>query len=251
MVRVLVRILIVFGVALVVSVAALWAVYSSTQSEPTFYREALQVSREVYVKAGDEFENRALEVHNQLVDSGAWDVTFTAEQVNGWLVSDLPEKFPEALPKSVANPRIAFATNSISIAFHYDEPRFSGVVTATVEPFLTDKPNQLGIKVIRVRSGLIPLPIDQIMKVASREAASAHVPLQWTQEDGLPVALIQLDLKEANESGELRYLLEQIEIKKNQLRIRGRKSDESYRVANQSKLENEAETKEKVQPSLK
>src|SRR5262245_66308041 len=101
------RLIIVASAIVLALTIALSAFYRATQQAPQFYREALAAAPRSQHDEGQRFERQALALHNQLQHTGRWEVRFTQDEINGWLASELPEKFPELLPHGVSDPRVA------------------------------------------------------------------------------------------------------------------------------------------------
>lgn len=206
------------------SVIFLALAYRSTQSEPEFYSKALNVESVVSANAGEELEVEALRLRNQIVDEGEWSATFTDSQINGWLAMDLPEKFSETLPKSVANPRLQFSQGKITLACRYQTQNFGGIVQFECEPFLTDSPNVIGVKICELKTGWVPLPTNQWMTTISRRAMNSGLQIRWTQREGQPVALIELPLDDHDDGR--RRVLEGLAVLEGQLQVTGRSEGE-------------------------
>ena len=206
----------VFGGSVIFLVLA----YRSTQNEPEFYSKALNVESVVSANAGEELEVEALRLRNQIVDEGEWSATFTDSQINGWLAMDLPEKFSDSLPKSVANPRLQFRPGRITLACRYQTRNFGGIVQFECEPFLTDSPNVIGVKICELKTGWVPLPTNQWMTTISRQAMKSGLQIRWTQHEGQPVALIELPLDDRHDGR--RRVLEGLAVLEGQLQLIGR-----------------------------
>ena len=202
------------------SVIFLALAYRSTQNEPEFYSKALNVESVVSANAGEELEVEALRLRNQIVDAGEWSATFTDSQINGWLAMDLPAKFSDSLPKSVANPRLQFRPGRITLACRYQTRNFGGIVQFECEPFLTGSPNVIGVKICELKTGWVPLPTNQWMTTISRQAMKSGLQIRWTQREGQPVALIELPLDDRHDGR--RRVLEGLAVLEGQLQVLGR-----------------------------
>ena len=107
--RRLLRIGLILGVVLVIASGVLvGCLYWATQQAPEFYEQALQKPPQEEAQAGDELERQVLDLRNELRSEGRFNVEFSHDQINGWLAADLPDKFPQLLPRGVSEPRIAF-----------------------------------------------------------------------------------------------------------------------------------------------
>ncbi len=181
------------GVLLIgLAAGAYWGLHGALRHEPAFYRSAVAIPRAAQQRAGREFERQVLELHNDVQRPGTWQRTFTQGQINGWLAIDLPEKFPELLPPSVSQPRVALTPNLLLIAFRYQAQDLETVVSLSLDVQLADEPNTLAIRVRQASAGWLPLPLSDFLDQISQAARRADLMLRWAQTDGDPVALVTL-----------------------------------------------------------
>lgn len=216
----LIRSVVLSSTVLLGSLAFLAIIYRSTQSEPDFYRRALNVDAVVDASAGEALEIEALEMRNQIVNEDQWYATFTDEQMNGWLAIDLPDKFPGRLPKSVSDPRLQVENGKVTLACRYHGKAFQGIVQLECEPFMTEADNEIGLKVCHLKSGWVPLPIDTWLNEVSRQSLKVGLPIRWIQDGGQPVALLVLPLDSVDKDRKI--VLEQLICEKGQLHLSGR-----------------------------
>jgi len=167
-------------------------VYQATRQEPEFYRRALVVDPEEEAEAGDELEQRVIDLRNSAQKPGEWEAEFTDAQVNGWLASDLPEKFPGSLPKEIKAPRLAFSPGKAQMACRYTGSGLDAVLALSVEMQLTGEPNELAIRITGADVGLFPLPLAPWKERISKAATRAELPLRWEEEDGDLVAVVTI-----------------------------------------------------------
>ena len=204
---------------------ACFVVYRAWRHEPDFYVEALQAAPEQQAIAGDAMVKNVLDLHNALQHEGSWDATFTAEQINGWLAIDLPTKFADTMPESIKDPRVVIAPDEIRLAFRYVDKKLKAVLSLTVNVQLTDDPNVIAIRVRKARAGRIPIPLNRFIDQLKLAAQHSDVELRWVQEEGDPVALVQIPIEHPSyETQELR--IEAIELSQGELHIVGRSGQE-------------------------
>jgi hypothetical protein len=167
--------------------------YRGTQHVPEFYQQAVSGPRqETAQQAGDELERRVLNVQASLRREGRWSATFTDEQVNGWLTFHLPNRLRYRLPAGLADPRVQVTPGLIQAAVRYEGPRLQSVVSLEAQVHLTERPNEVALRIRRVRAGWVPLPLGQTLDQVAEAAQRGGLDLRWTQTDGDPVALIRL-----------------------------------------------------------
>ncbi|MEC9091985.1 MAG: hypothetical protein VX438_04710, partial [Planctomycetota bacterium] len=88
---------------LFLAVAALALIYWSAVSGPRFYRQALQLELVSSRRLGDELEDITLASHNAAIRESMWSISFSDQQLNGWLATHLRNKYPKFYPKGMAN----------------------------------------------------------------------------------------------------------------------------------------------------
>ncbi|MDG2384312.1 MAG: hypothetical protein P8N76_21765 [Pirellulaceae bacterium] len=226
--RILRRLLLGFVLLVVVASLAGVGLYLATKSVPEFYTVALKFDAVSADQAGDELEQQVLELHNELEQGKTWELVVTAEQVNGWLATDLEEKFPDLLPPEVCQPRVNFLDGETHIACQLKTPQVDTVLSMALEPYLTKEPNEVAIRVAYVRAGSVPVPLKGLLDKVSAAAIEAHLPLQWSQSKGDPVALLRVPTDRPElESG---IVIERIRVEDGKFYISG-KADESVDVS--------------------
>ena len=169
--------------------------YRATQQVPEFYDQVLHVEPQVQQVAGYELEQQVLQLHNEVRETGDWEALFTDEQINGWLAFDLPEKFADALPPGVSEPRVEVEPHQAQIACRYETGQFRSVVSLALEIQLTDEPNVLAVRICQARAGMLPLPLSRFLDQISQRAGQADIMVRWTQQDGDPVALVTIPMR--------------------------------------------------------
>ena len=186
----------VAGTAALLLLAALAAgligAYRASQYVPPFYAAALASDPVIARQAGDELERAALDLRNDIVESGRWEATFTEQQINGWLAVDLEEKFPKLLPSSVHEPRVSIVENQVQVACRYETEQIKAVISLTASIALSEEENTLAVRIHQARAGAIPIPLKQFLDDVTQAAHSHHLDVRWVEQGGDPVALIRL-----------------------------------------------------------
>ena len=217
-------------VALALVVA--YCVYEA-QKLPEFYAEVLDEEAVQPAVEGDKFERNLTLMNNAFRRTRPWKIKFTQDEVNGWLASDLHEKFGDVVPKEISDPRIVFTEHEIRIAFKYEKKGMSGIVVATCDIFCTENENELAIKLLGVRSGVVSLPIGPWLERITEAFQFAGVDLIWSEEDDKPVALVKMP-DQMNSNGLHQYvILEAIDIRPGQLVIAGSSGRKQTKPPNQ------------------
>lgn len=220
--RRLTRLLVIVSVlAVVASGVLVGCLYRATQQTPQFYSQALLAPPEAQAEAGDELERKVLNLRNELRSEGRFDVQFSHDQINGWLAADLPEKFPQLVPRGVSDPRIKFEPNLTRLACRYQDRRLSAVVSLDADVYLTDNPNVVAVRLRQVRAGALPIPLGQFLDQISYHATEAGLPLQWSEIEGDPLALVTIPPLVDERAGTLLHL-DAIEVLDGKVRFAGR-----------------------------
>ncbi len=196
------------------------AAYLALQRAPAFYEAAVATARADHEAAGKQFERNVLALHNDLQQSGHWTRVFTSQQINGWLAVDLPEKFPRLLPPTIHDPRVELTPGRMQVAFRFESPRLSAVVSLLLEVHLADEPNTLSVRIRNAQAGWIPIPLKDFLDQLSDAARQAELKLRWAQQDGDPVALITI-LPDEGDAGLTAFTLTGIEIRDGELALSG------------------------------
>lgn len=193
--------------------------YRASQSVPDFYHEALAFDAEAADVAGDQLEQKVVELHNVLETGPNWELCFSDQQVNGWLATDFVEKFPNLLPGEVKDPRISFQDNGAHIACRVDSGTASAVVSMKLEAYLTDQPNEIAVRVAHVRAGILPVPLAKVLDRVSAAARRSGIDLRWAQQDGDPIAVVALPTERPDVRNDV--IVETLQIGAGMLRVGG------------------------------
>jgi hypothetical protein len=190
------RLIVVVSAVLVLIAAALGFFSYQVQQVPQFYEQAIAATPEVQHQAAEQFEHQAIELQNQIRLQEAWHVEISADEINGWLATVLPEKFPEVLPKEVSDPRIAIEQNRVQIAAKYHTSGITTVVSIELSAFLTEQPNVVAIRIHKVAAGNVPLPLAKYLEEISAAAAEHGIFVRWQEIEGDPQAIVTLPIAE-------------------------------------------------------
>lgn len=197
-----------------------WYAYQSTQEMPDFYRSALIAPPDLLDHEGQEFESRIFALQHESHEPGPWQAVFTEGQVNGWLATDLPEKFPDAIPREIAHPRIRISDDELELAFRCQSQRFNGIIVAKGDAFCTEHPNEIAFQIKSAKAGIIPLPIGPWVEAIARSLRQAGAETTWTEIDGDPTAIVALP-RSLTDNDDLRFKLDTVQLTKGQLLLGG------------------------------
>ena len=176
-------------------VVALSAAYYAAQQVRPFYQQALQIEPAVLERGSRELESRATALYSDARQVGQWQALFTAEQINGWLATQLVQNASGELPANIRDPRIAIASDVLTLGFRTSSGGVETVISADAAVSLTDD-GSVAIQLIAVRAGALPLPVLQLADELAGACQKLNLPVRWTRQDGKPVALVEIQSRE-------------------------------------------------------
>jgi hypothetical protein len=168
------------------------SVYVAMGRVRPFYAEALQLDPQRLETGSRELESRATALYSETRQPGEWRAAFTAEQINGWLAMQLADVYADALPKEISDPRVAITDDHLTIGFRTRRGGVDTVISADAAVMLTDE-GDVAIRLLAVHAGALPLPVMQVADDVSRACQELSLPVRWTQVDGQPVAIVDVD----------------------------------------------------------
>jgi hypothetical protein len=151
-------------------VAAGTAYFAARQVRP-FYQQALQLEPAELQKGSRELESRATALYSDARRAGQWSAVFTADQINGWLATQLTETHVGELPDGIRDPRVAISPDLLTLGFRTSTGRIETVASVDAAVFLTAD-GAVAIRLASVRAGALPLPVMQ----AGGRRAGGRVP---------------------------------------------------------------------------
>jgi hypothetical protein len=206
--------------ALLLAVSGL-AIYRAARSVPEFYEEAVvAVPPAVADRQGDEFTATSVSLASQIRREGRWSAIFTDAQVNGWLTVDLPTKHPELLPPGYEQPRVRFTEHGLQLGVRCTTTPVTTVVWLDVDVQMTGA-QEAALRFRRVRVGLLPLPLKEILDSLTQVASDLKLPLRWTTIENDPTAIVALP--PIGDDG-MQYDLDALKLSDGKLYVAGRTS---------------------------
>ena len=135
------------------------AYYAARQVRP-FYEQALKIEPAVLERGSREMESRASALYTDAKQIGHWKALFTAEQINGWLATQLAADKDGKTLADMRDLRIAIARDCSNARFSLQVGGVDTVVSIDASVLLTDD-GSIAIRFISVRAGALPLPVMQ------------------------------------------------------------------------------------------
>lgn len=174
----------------VLLIAALCFVYYTSQQQPAFYKAAMDQEETQNRAMGSQMEKTALDIYNSALYPTTWDGAFSEMEINGWLASELPEKFPEMLPEYIKDPRVSLEPNELTIACRCQYKDLQGILVGQFDLFCTDQPNQIAVRIGGVKLGVLPFPVTQFADVITDELQKSGYESSWSTHEGDPLLLV-------------------------------------------------------------
>jgi hypothetical protein len=196
------------------------AYYAARRVQP-FYQQALKIEPAASERSGRELESRATALYSDAKHLGRWQALFTAEQINGWLATQLTENAGAELPPNFRDPRIAITRDLLTLGFRTTSGGVETVISVDAAVSLTDD-GAIAIRLISVRAGALPLPVLQLANDLAEACKKVKAPVHWTTQNGQPVALVEIQTREP-------MYVDDIQLDENQLYVAGHTGKESGR----------------------
>jgi hypothetical protein len=213
------RIAAVCSIAAAALIGALIAgVYYAAQQVQPFYQQALAIEPEVLERGSRELESRATALYSDARQHGQWHALFTAEQINGWLATQLAANQDRELPTNIRDPRVAITKDALTLGFRTTSGGVDTVVTVDASVFLTEE-GSVAIRLMSVRAGALPLPVMRLADELADACQKLTLPVKWTQQDGEPVALVETH--GGPESDKSQLYIDTIELGESELYVAG------------------------------
>ena len=184
------RIAITLMVLLLVSLTAGWWAVEQTQHVPEFYARATSKLPESTAAASQKIKAEVEQLQHSAATIGAWHSSFSADEINAWLIEELPKKFPQLLAKGASEPRIVIEDDRVLAAVRYKNRRIDTIISCELEVELTEQPNMLALRVAHLKAGALPIPLSKFLQGISKEAAKGDIDIRWDATDAGPVALV-------------------------------------------------------------
>jgi hypothetical protein len=177
---------------LLLLIAALCFVYYTSQQQPEFYDAAMRLEEAQNQAMGSKMETTALEIYNSAMFPTTWDGRLSEMEINGWLASELPTKFPEMLPENIKDPRVSLEANQLTIACRCSYKDLQGMLVGKFDLFCTEQPNQVAVRIRSVKLGVLPFPVTQFADVITDLLQKSGYESNWSTKDGDPLLLVNV-----------------------------------------------------------
>jgi hypothetical protein len=205
--------------------ALLGGAYYAAQQVRPFYVQALEIKPEVLERGSRELESRATALYSDARQQGQWQALFTAEQINGWLATQLAaNKEDSQVRTNIRDPRVAITKDALTLGFRTTSGGVETVVSVDANVFLTDE-GSVAIRLLSVRAGALPLPVMRLADELATACQRLSLPVRWTQQNGEPVALVEMHNDGNTDDPQL--FIDTIELGESELYVAGHTELES------------------------
>lgn len=206
------------GLLLAGGLLVLLALWLALRHVPAGYQELVTPDPTRAVQSSNEMVRRSLDLRNSLARGGPWQACFSAEHLNGWFAVDMLQNHPGLLPTGWSEPRVQITPDGIVGYCRLRQGMIDSVVSLHCEVSLPE-PNVLAVRICRVRAGVLPLPLKEVIDRISQVAAQRQIRLHWRQAGGDPVALVHLDFRHPESKRQVQ--VESFQIQDGTLCLRG------------------------------
>ncbi len=175
-----------------IAIGGAWWGYRAVMAAPEFYQQMMTADPLVLAEESQKLESRMSVLVSDAQKPGVWQTTVSADELNGWLGHKLPESYPELLPPEIQDPRVLVKPEAFTLAVKTKLGSVESVVTLALDVYVTET-QLLAIEIKSARAGRFPLPVAPIVKDLQKGTMKTDLPVLWTQTDGRPVMLIDID----------------------------------------------------------
>ncbi len=209
------------GLLLLLLIAAVGFVYYTSQQQPEFYTAAMKQEADQNRAMGSRMETTALELYNSALYPSTWEGSVSEMEINGWLASELPAKFPELLPENIKDPRVLLAANELTIACRCRYKDLQGILVGKFDLFCTEQTNQVAVRIRSIRLGVLPFPVTQFADVITDVLRKSGYESSWSTHDGDPLLLVTMPEDHLVIHDSFRIVVKSFDIKDKALHISG------------------------------
>ena len=195
--------------------------YLALQQIPAFYQAAMQDTMPPVQRreAAERFVERTMQLVEEIRHAETWEQEFSEQQINSWLAEELHQKHQSWVPRGVRDPRVKLTEDAIQIGFHLKQKRWSGIVSLKVTPWM-EGPNRLAVGIESAQAGVVPIPLDEVLRHVAKNLARDGWQIEWSDRDGLKVAVVDLGA-----GRERQPVLQTVDVLEGLFRVSGKQPD--------------------------
>ena len=181
----------VLAILFLASLAGWWGL-RQTRVVPEFYARATQATPPDTEAASLSLEANVAKLQQDVAKVGSWEAIFSENDINAWLIEQLPLKFQQLQTAGAKDPRISIQNDHLLAAAQYTGSRFDTVISCQLRIELTEEPNLLAVHISKLQAGAVSLPLNQFINGVSHEAAKGGIRIRWDSTESGPTALVQI-----------------------------------------------------------
>ena len=174
-----------------------WWLFRQTRVVPEFYQEATQRNPGDTEAGSFQLEANVAKLQQDASKPGPWEARFSEDDINAWLIRQLPLKFKRLQNSGAKDPRISIQQDRLLAAARYTDRNLDTVISCELHVELTEAPNLLAVHIRKLKAGAVSLPISQFINGVSAEAAKGDVQIRWDRTESDPTALVQVPSEHA------------------------------------------------------
>lgn len=183
--------LIAVGLVIVaITVGSSWWAFRQSRQVPEFYSRASTNHATTTVEASRRLQAEVEQLQSDAARVGGWRAAFSDEQINAWLIEELPQKLPRLAALGASEPRIVIEDDRVLAAVRYQHGHLDTIISCELRVELTEEPNMLAFRVSNLRAGALPLPLHKFLRGITNEAARGDIDVRWDLTEAGPVALV-------------------------------------------------------------
>ncbi|MFV0444375.1 MAG: DUF2140 family protein [Planctomycetaceae bacterium] len=175
---------------LVVTLFGVGYLLVAIRREPEFYRESRAALADVAVReaAVEEFTQRTEELSVVVQRPQEWRIEFTEQQINAWLLQELPKHMSAKDRKTLQEPLVDLQPGLVQIGAKVALPQYTGVLSLDIQPtILEDESLQLTVKAIR--AGDLPIPASRLLTEAMQYVDQSKLPVEIETEPEFQITI--------------------------------------------------------------
>ena len=212
------RLLILSAVLALLLAAGVGWLYWAAHQVPTFYQDAVRVdepkAEEERREAVERVTRQTRDVVERIQEDTAWEYEITPQELNAWLVDELPDQVGGEWPPELADPRVAFEKDRVLLGAMIDTPVWKGVAALALHPRL-ERPRTLVLEIESLKIGKVAIPIERLLAEIPELQRSPI--LRRDRKSGRYAFRIPLDAEELKD-----VRVETLDISPDRLRLTGR-----------------------------
>jgi hypothetical protein len=217
-------------------------IYWRSRGVPEFYSRAVARTLPEPGRLRRELQDQIQEATRAARDDGRWELEITADQVNAWLIHELPSEYAALIPKGVEDPRVLIENGRVLFATRYKSSAMDTVISVEVSLTLTDEPNVVAVDVHQVRAGLLPIPIRSVEQRVSAHAQRGKLEIRWDHDGEVPRGLVTVPRDHQ------RYIvrpvvIDSLEVLEGSVRLAGRSGEDAQQVYHRHQAESQLATR--------